>query len=350
MKRVISVIMVLFLSILVTAGCVPVVEEQPITRIRWGTSAVGSTGHLAQTHLATLLNREWEGYSVTVLPTPGAIFTVKEFCKGELDGCYGADIAFYEFYHKKDRFAGFSGEVVREPVQTFWAYTMETGLGIAAKDHYLHDPPGPFSEWRDLKGLPVFTGPLPWDVRANLERSMAILDVGHTYVEVDLGMVAPALDAGTIRGWIAYTAGETAIAPWQVELEMATDIQILNPSEEERAMLAAAGMPPVAVSPTVYATELYEDVIYFVPFYYGFHLGLDIPAEDIVRMLDIIEEFSGELAKVDPSYAMLHADMVEMQVRGVTAAIDYVKVHPGLAAWLKARDAWNPAWDDKIAR
>ena len=39
--------------------------------IRWGTSAVGSSGHKFLVTLADTLNKEWKGYNVTVQPTPG---------------------------------------------------------------------------------------------------------------------------------------------------------------------------------------------------------------------------------------------------------------------------------------
>lgn len=348
-----KIVLLLLLALLVTLGAFgceapddpsnDVAPEPGVKEIRWGTSAVGSAGHQALVSLMTLLNREMPDYHITVLPTPGAVFTVKEFAQEGLDGFYGADIAFYEYAHDRDRFEGFQSDVIREPVQAFWAYPMEVGLAVHA------DNIDKYNEWRDLAGEPVFTGPAPWDVRMNLERAMGILDVGHEYVEQDLGMTASALDAGHIEAFIVYTAAEASVAPWIIEVELSTDIAVLNPSDEEVQMIRDGGMDVVEVDTGVFETDVHTDVVKLVPFIYGFHVGLEVPEDDVYRMLTIIEEFSEELMTTNSAYAILHADMPAMQRRGVAAAIDSVEVHPGLAKYLQERGQWDDAWDDRIA-
>ena len=57
--------------------------------IRWGTPPVGTAGHKAGVALANLLNKEMPQYRISVLPTAGAIATVKGYATKELDGFYG---------------------------------------------------------------------------------------------------------------------------------------------------------------------------------------------------------------------------------------------------------------------
>ena len=343
------------MMLFVIVGCEPAEEvdaedpdeevvEPGVQEIRWGTSAVGSAGHQALVSLMTVLNREMPGFHITVLPTPGAVFSVKEFAQEQLDGYYGADIAFYEYARDIDRFEGFQEDAIREPIQAFWAYPMEVGLAIHA------DNIDQYQEWRDLAGEAVFTGPAAWDVRMNLERAMGILEVNHEYVEQDLGMVSSALEAGHIEAFIVYTAAESAVAPWIIEIELATDIAVLNPSSEEVDLIIEGGMDVVEVSSDVFETDVHTNTVMLVPFIYGFHLGLDVSEEEVYEMLTIIEEFSEELMTTDSSYAILHDDMVEMQRRGVVSATDDVKVHPGLARYLQEHGAWDDAWDDRIAQ
>src|SRR5690606_1973820 len=104
------------------------------TDITWGTSAVGSSGHRALVNLATILNRELDKYQVTVQPMPGAIISVKSYATGQTLGYYGADIAFYELATGTNRFEGFKEQMQREPVQSFWAYTVEVGVAIHERD------------------------------------------------------------------------------------------------------------------------------------------------------------------------------------------------------------------------
>jgi TRAP-type uncharacterized transport system substrate-binding protein len=151
-----------------------------VKEIPWGTSAVGSSGHKALVALADVLNREMKNYRITVQPTPGAIVTVKGYATGQFEGYYGADIAFYELANDVNRFKGFKASMKRQPVQSFWAFTLEVGTAIHSRDR------GKFKKWGDLSGKPVFTGPLPWDVRAHLERAYGALGLKHQYRQVDL--------------------------------------------------------------------------------------------------------------------------------------------------------------------
>ena len=57
--------------------------------IRWGTGPVGSSGQKALVALATILDKEMPEYRITVMPTAGAVATVKGFATGEFDGYYG---------------------------------------------------------------------------------------------------------------------------------------------------------------------------------------------------------------------------------------------------------------------
>jgi len=317
-------------------------EAQQVTQLRWATSAVGSAGHRAKVALMALLNREMPDYSITVLPTPGALATVRGYATNQFDGYYGADIAFRELATDSGRFRGFSAQMQREPVQSFWAYTMEVGLGVRAGDR------DEYSGWADLKGRPAFTGPAPWDVRAQLERAMETLDVGHRYTELDLGLAASSLSEGNIDAFIIYSTGESSPAPWVNEAMMATDVAPLNPSEDEVAKLRAAGLDVVEVDASVFRGAETDKVL-LVPFFYGFHLGLEVPEEDVYRMLTTIEANAEELAKSDSAFRQIAADMVSIQRRGVAASVDSVKVHPGLARYLKEKGSWDETWNDRIA-
>ena len=85
--------------------------------LRWGTSAVGSSGHRALTAMANVLNPEMKNYQIVVQPTPGAVISVKGFAQGQFDGNYGSDVAFYELANDIRRFKGFKSSMKREVVQ-----------------------------------------------------------------------------------------------------------------------------------------------------------------------------------------------------------------------------------------
>jgi hypothetical protein len=145
----------LFFLIVTGLLLAPVAEAWAQKDIKWGTAAVGSAGHRALTTLAAVLNREMPNYRFAVLPLPGAILTMKQYAMGEIDAYYAADIGFYELANDTNRFKGFKAQMKRQPVQSFWLYTVEVGVGIHSRDR------DQYKQWRDLSGAPVFTGPLP---------------------------------------------------------------------------------------------------------------------------------------------------------------------------------------------
>ena len=146
------------------------------TDIRWGTPPVGTSGHKAGVALANLLNKEMPQYRISVLPTAGAIATVKGYATKELDAFYGSDVAYHELATDSSRFKGFKARIQRMPVQSFWSNTIETGLAVHSRNK------DKIKKWGDLNGKRIFTGPLPFDTRAQTERALAAAGVKFTYV------------------------------------------------------------------------------------------------------------------------------------------------------------------------
>jgi len=311
--------------------------------IPWGTAAVGSAGHKALVALADVLNREMKDYRVTVQAMPGAILTMKGFATGQIKGYYGADIGFYEYANDINRFKGFKPNVKHQLVQSFWAYTVEVGTAVHSRDM------GKFKSWADLSGKPIFTGPLPWDVRAHLERAYTTLGIKHEYRQVDLAAAGSLLQSGGIQGFIIYTNAETSSPPWITEASLAADWAALNPSADEVAKLKKAGFMITSVKPTAFKKDVHAPSVTLLPFYYGFHVGLDVPENDMYRMLKVIEKNAAALAKVDGSYAQIAKDFAGMQKLGVNSSADLVPIHPGLAKYMREKGVWDKKWDSKIA-
>jgi TRAP-type uncharacterized transport system substrate-binding protein len=312
--------------------------------IRWATSAVGSAGHKALVALADVLNREMPKYRVSVLPTPGAIVSVKGYATGQFDGYYGADIAFYELRNDTRRFAGFKGQMKRQPVQSFWTYTVEIGTAVRA------DELNKVKSWKDLQDKVLFLGNPPWDTRAQLERAFDALGIKYKYRQVDLSAAGSMLQRGGLDGICIYTTGEAAVAPWVQEAALAADWGVVNPSASEIATLQKAGFAIFEQSPKVFHRDIHADKAILLPFYYGFHVGMEIPADDVYQMLTIIEKHVNELTKADKSFSQVAKDMPGFQRRGVTAAADLVAIHPGLAKYMREKGVWDAKWDARVAK
>jgi TRAP-type uncharacterized transport system substrate-binding protein len=312
--------------------------------LRWGTSAVGSAGHKALVILAEVLNREMPEYRITVQPTPGAIVTVKGYATGQFDGYYGADIAFYEMANDIKRFKGFKASMKRQPVQSFWTYTVDMGMAVHARDK------DKYKSWQDLAGRALFTGMPPWDTRAQLERAFEALGMKYTYRQVDLSAAGSLLQGGGIDGFGLYTTGEAAVAPWITEASLATDWAAVNPSSAEIAALRNKGFAVIELQADVFKRNVHAEKVVLLPFYYGFHVGLEVPENDVYRMLMVIEKNLPDLVKSDPGYAQIAKDMPGFQKLGVTSAASLLPIHPGLAKYMREKGVWDARWNSRIAK
>jgi TRAP transporter TAXI family solute receptor len=311
--------------------------------IRWGTGPVGSAGYKALVVLADLLNREMPNYRITVLPTPGAVTTIKGYSTGEYDAIYGSDVAFHELADDSGRFKGFKAQMKRQPVQSFWTFTLEPGLAIKASNR------DKIKSWSDLAGKRVFTGPLPFDTRAQIDRALDALGVKFDYVQVDLSTAGSQLQSGGIDAMCIYTSAEATPPPWLTEASFATDWAVLNPSAEEIATLKKQNFQITELRPDVFKRDIHADKAVLLPFFFGFDVGLDVPADDVYRMLKIIEKNAGELAKSDSSFTQIAKDMPNLERRGVESSWNLVPIHPGLAKYMREKGVWNPRWDTKVA-
>jgi TRAP transporter TAXI family solute receptor len=337
LKRVFSVIAVAGLVGMTT----PAWSQQDI---RWGSPPVGTAGHKALVSLANLLNKEMPKYRISVLPTAGAIATVKGYATKELDGFYGSDVAFHEMATDSGRFKGFKSRILRQPMQSFWSNTIEVGLAIHVRNK------DKIKSWADLAGKRVFTGPLPFDTRAQIERGLNALGVKFTYVQVDLSTAGSQLESGAIDALCIYTGSESSPPPWLAEASLAADWAVLNPSPAEIAELKKKGFSIAEVSPKAFNRDVHGDKVVELPFYYGFDVGLEVPEADVYNLLNIVEKNAGDLAKIDPTFTQIAKDMKGFQVRGVNSAADLVPIHPGLAKWMREKGIWDAKWDSKVAK
>ncbi len=314
--------------------------------IRWGTGPVGSAGNKALVVLADVLNKALPEYRITVLPTAGSVPTMKQVATGELDGDYVSDVALKELNADTGRFKGFKPNIKYPMIQSLWCYTLDVGLAIKASDR------DAIKSWEDLSGKQVYTGPLPFDTRKHLENAMAAIGVHHIYKQVDLSTAGSQLDSGSIKAMALYAAGGITPAPWIAEASLAVDWAALNPSAAEVARLKAAGFTVVEVDPAnFHKKETYVKKVTLLPFYWGFDLGNVVSADEMYKILTVIEQHADELAKLDPSFQQISGGrMAAFQKEALESTWNLALIHPGLAKYMKARGVWQSKWDSNVAR
>jgi len=340
LKRLLTIV-ALFLAIGFTSS--PAWSEPK--DIRWGTGPVGSVGHKVLVILADFLNKEMPDYRITVLPMPGAVMTVKGFATEQLDAYYGSDDALREYAADSGRFKGFKGMMKRQAVQSMWMYTIDCGLAIKASNR------GKIQKWADLTDRKVYTGPLPFDTRLHLENALAALGVKHIYTQVDLSTAGSQLDSGTIEGMLVYFTGGIVPAPWLSQASLAVDWAGLNPSADELATLKARKFAVEQVDAAALGKrDIHVQKLVLLPFFWGFDIGLNMPADDVYKMLTLLDKHADELLKLDGDFAQIAGGkLAAFQKRALEQTWDLVPIHPGLAKFLKEKGMWDAKWESKVA-
>jgi len=305
--------------------------------LRWGTPGPTSYYYKTSAFLADFLRRGMPDYDLTIYPFVSTSANIKNFLVGDLEGVYIAEPGFGKLYSFTKPFDGFEDKVKAMPVQGIWLFTMET--------HLLTLPENNYRTWEDLDGKKIYMSMAGYMNHINIFRAMEdICGLDVTHVEVDARKVADALKAGTIDATAAYTTATASLASWIKMLDVASQLQGVNPTPEQIEKLKAAGFPPVKINmEKAYTSDLGVDELYGVPFYFGQHFALDYPEEGVYKILKVVEDSAEELAKLDSGFVPLSKDFAGLQVKGINS-IPEVPVHPGLAKYLKEKGMWDSSW------
>ena len=306
---------------------------------RLGTVNPGAYGYKIAGFLSDFLRKALPEYDVTVYPFANTTATMKSFLVGEQEACYSAEPGLRKLYAFKKPFAGFEANVKQMPAQSFWTYTMETFIFTLPKNK------DKYRSWSDLNGKRIYLSKGGYMNHINIRRAMEdICGMKVKHVEIDMTKAADALRVGTIEATVAYTTALTSLAGWLKILDVTMPLQGVNPSPEQIKKLSAAGFTPVKINvKKAFTQDLGVPELYGVPFFFGYHMPLSFPAEDVYRMLKAIETGAAELAKLDSGFGPLAEDSAGFQVRGIQSFPE-MPVHPGLAKYLKEKGLWNPSW------
>jgi hypothetical protein len=131
---------------------------------------------------------------------------------------------------------------------------------------------------------------------------------------------------------------------------LSADWAAVNPSTAEIAALKKAGFAVIELKPEVFKKDVHVDKVVVLPFYYGFHVGLEVPEDDLYQMLKVIEKNLPDLVKSDPGYAQIARDMPGFQRLGVMSSANLLPIHPGLAKYMREKGVWDAKWNSRIAK
>jgi len=320
-------------------------EAQTPKTWRWGTADPGSYGYRVISGIIDSIKGDVPGYEFSINPYSSTTAAIKGFCKKEVESVYLADLGAHKLYGFTGPFEGFESEVKQMPVQTFWAYTMETFL-LTTKENA-----DKIKSWNDLDGQPVFMTPSGYMNHLNLRRAFTALGIEPQHVEVDSKFVCKALEEGTIVATGLYTTAGVSLPTWGQELTISCKGKLvpIKMTSEEIQKIESAGYQVVEVDLSK-VTDI-SDTANAVPFYFGYHASVNMPEDAVYNLLKAVEKNSDKLAQVDPGLKKMASNVAEFQVGGIKSADpSVIPIHPGLAKYLKEKGLWESEWDKYIAK
>jgi len=319
----------------------PPADAQQRKSIRWAVASIDTYGYKVAASVTKIIEEALGGeYTVTVNPYPSTTAAMKATMDGNGEIGYTADVGMAELYAGE---GGFKNYTPAKPklVHTWYAYPMESFMAVSAKnaDRY--------KCWKDFSGKPVFFTPAGFMNWMNFRRVYKTLGYDFKHLQIDPKTQSDALQAGTITGAVAYTTAGRSLVPYWKETEIRMDISVINPCPDEVAKLKAGGLAVETVDPkNAFTKDVGVKEIQGVPILFAYNARPDMPEDVVYKILVAFEKNKDKLAATDAGFGPMAKDFVGMQVNGINANPD-IAVHPGLAKFLKEKNAWNDKW--KIA-
>jgi TRAP-type uncharacterized transport system substrate-binding protein len=253
---------------------------------------------------------------------------------------YTADVGMAELYAGEGGFKNYTPSKTKM-VHTWYAYPMESFMAVSAKNA------DKYKCWKDFSGKPVFFTPAGFMNWMNFRRVYKTLGYDFKHVQIDPKTQSDALQAGTITGAVAYTTAGRSLVPYWKETEIRMDVTVINPCPDEVAKLKAGGLAVETVDPkNAFTKNVGVEQIQGVPILFAYNARPDLPEDVVYKILVAFDKNKDKLAASDAGFGPMAKDFVGMQVNGISANPD-IAVHPGLAKFLKEKNAWNDKW--KIA-
>jgi TRAP transporter TAXI family solute receptor len=324
-----------------TVAAMPPADAQQRKSIRWATSSIDSYGYKVAASVTKIIEEALGGeYTVTVNPYPSTTAAMKATMEGNGEIGYTADVGMTELYAGE---GGFKNYTPPKPklVHTWYAYPMESFMAVSAKNA------DKYKCWKDFSGKPVFFTPAGFMNWLNFRRIYKTLGYDFKHVQIDPKTQSDAMQGGTITGSVAYTTAGRSLAPYWKETEIRMDVAVINPCPDEVAKLKAGGLAIENVDPkSAFTKDVGVKQIQGVPILFAYNVRPDMPEDVVYKILVAFDKNKDKLAAMDPGFSPMAKDFVGMQVNGINANPD-IAVHPGLAKFLKEKNAWNSKW--KIA-
>ena len=337
-KRLLSVLVALMLVLPVSL----VLTSTALAMEQWvmASSGEGTFGYATATGMARMVDKYAKGVKLTVLPGYSTTATHTVYDKGE------ANCAYINLLSMKDAWKGM-GAFAKNPLKTrvyHSLYFLSSAHTVVttkkrADINKLHDLIG-------KRFYPFYTGSGS-HLLARLVFGKEGLNIWDKITERQMGPkeITDAVRTGVVDAvWLYIISGTRLTSTWQ-DLELRTDLRVVDPSEEEKAVISKIPgiVAPFKVDAKVFSKPIGVDPIWCMALLFGNNFGPREKAEEVYQIIKAWDEHRAELLAMNKGFAEFAERGVELTAAAIDA-LPEVPVHPGAARYLKEKGLWKETW------
>ncbi len=309
---------------------------------RWimASSGEGTFGYATATGMARMVDKYAKDVKLTVLPGYSTTATHTVYDKGE------AHCAYINLLSMKDAWndvGAFAKNPLKDKIyHSFYFFSSAHTVMTTKKRtdiNKLHDLIG-------KKFYPFYTGSGS-HLLARLVFGDEGLNIWDKITERQMGPkeITDAVRTGVVDAvWLYIVSGTRLTSTWQ-DLELRTDLRVVDPSEEEKAVISKIPgiVAPFKVDAKVFSKPVGVDTIWCMALLFGYNFGPREKADVVYQIIKAWDEHRAELLNMNKGFAEFADKGVKLTASAIDA-LPQVPVHPGAAKYLKEKGLWKDTW------
>ena len=309
---------------------------------RWkiATSKEGTFGYATATGMARVVDKYAKGVKLTVLPGYSTTSTHTVYDKGE------TNCAFINLLSLKDSYSN-QGPFAQSPLKSkvYHSFYFFSSAHTAATTKKRTD----INSLNDLIGkrfYPFYTGSGS-HLLARLVFGPEGLNTWDKITERQMGPkeITDAVRTGVVDAvWLYVISGTRLTSTWQ-ELELRTDLRIITPSAQEKAVISKIPgiVAPFEVDAKVFSKPVGVDTIWGIALLFGYNFGAKENPDLVYEIVKAWDENRQQLFEMNKGFSEFAEKGIRLTVSAIEA-LPAIPVHPGTAKYLKEKGLWNDGW------
>lgn len=309
---------------------------------RWviATSKEGTFGYATATGMARIVDKYAEGVKLTVLPGYSTTATHSVYDKGEINCAYINTLSLKDSWRNQGAFA--KNPLKSRVYHSFYFFSSAHTVVTTQKRtdiKNLHDLVG-------KKFYPFYTGSGSY-LLARLVFGKEGLNIWDKINERQMGPkeVTDAVRTGVVDAvWLYIVSGTRLTSTWQ-ELELRTDLRVVTPSEEEKAVISKIPgiVAPFMADAKVFSKPVGVDSVWGIAVVFGYSFGEKESPELVYQIVKAWDENRQKLFEMNKGFSELENKGMRLTASAIDA-LPEVPVHPGTAKYLKEKGLWKDTW------